>query len=74
MGNPTTRPNPVHLTIFCARGVGNLICKAFPGDGEFDLSLGVVGKIEPEVSGFNFFPGAEVTNSYKHAFRRDGIS
>ena len=55
MGNPPTRPNPVHLTIFCARGVGNFICKAFPGDGEFDLSLGVVGKIEPEVSGFNFF-------------------
>ena len=26
-----------------------------PGSGEFDFCLGVVGKIEPEVSGFNFF-------------------
>ena len=57
MGNPPTRPNPGHLTIFCARGMGNLICKAFPRDGEFDLCLGVVGKIEPGVSGFNFFSG-----------------
>ena len=55
MGNPLTRPNPRHLTIFCSLGMGNLICKAFPRDEEFDLSLGVVGKIEPEVSGFNFF-------------------
>ena len=36
--------------------------------------LGGVEKIEPEVSGFNFFffPGAEVANSYKHVFGRDG--
>ena len=42
----------------------------------FDLCLGVVGKIEPEVSGLNvfFFSGAEVANSCKHAFRRDGIN
>ena len=38
-------PPPGHLTIFCARGVGNLTGKAFPG----------VGKIEPEVSGFKWF-------------------
>ena len=36
-----------------------------PGSGEFDLCLGVVGKIEP---------GAEVANSYKHVFGRDGIN
>ena len=38
-----------------------------PGSGEFDLFLGVVGKIEPEVSVL-FFSGAEVSN----VFRRDG--
>ena len=59
--------------MFCARGVGNLICKAFPGLG-FDFCLGVVGKIEPEVSGFNFFSVAEVANSYEQVFRRDGIN
>ena len=32
------------------------------------------GEIEPEVSGFKwlFFSGAEVANSYKHVFGRDG--
>ena len=35
--------------------------------------LGGVEKIEPEVSGFKFFfSGAEVANSYKHVFGRDG--
>ena len=45
-----------------------------PGSGEFDLYLGGVGKIEPEVSGFKWFSfsGAEVANSYKHVFGRDG--
>ena len=45
-----------------------------PESGEFDLYLGGVGKIEPEVSGFKWFSfsGAEVTNSYKHVFGRDG--
>ena len=45
-----------------------------PGSGEFDLYLGAVGKIEPEVSGFKWFSfsGAEVANSYKHVFGRDG--
>ena len=45
-----------------------------PGSGEFDLYLGGVGKIESEVSGFKWFSfsGAEVTNSYKHVFGRDG--
>ena len=32
-----------HLTIFCARGVGNLICKAFPGVGNWPL-LGYAGE------------------------------
>ena len=41
----------------------------------FDFCLGVVGKIEPEVSGFNFFFSvAELANSYEHVFRRDGIN
>ena len=56
--------------------MGNLICKALPG-WEFDLCLGVVGKIELEVSGFKllfFFSDAEVANSCKQAFRRDGIN
>ena len=48
---PPPGTNFGHLAIFCARGVGNLICKAFPGWG-LDLCLGVVGKIEAEVSGF----------------------
>ena len=63
------RANPGHLTIFCAQGVGNLICKAFRGGGGgFELCLGVVGNIEPEVS--VFWEGAEVAN----VFRRDGIN
>ena len=50
---PTTpcRRNPGNLTIFCTRGLEKLIFKAFPGL-EIDLCLGVVMKIEPEVSGF----------------------
>ena len=68
-----TRANSGHLTMFCARGVGNSICKAFPGWG-FDFCLGVVGKIEPEVSGLIFFSVAEVANSYEHVFQRDGIN
>ena len=45
-----------------------------PGSGEFGLYMGGVGKIEPEVSGFKRFSlsCAEVTNSYKHVFSRDG--
>ena len=31
------RANPGHLTIFCARGVGNLTDKAFPGVGNLTL-------------------------------------
>ena len=42
------------LTILLARGVGNLTGRPSRG-AEFDLCLGEVGKIEPEVSGFNFF-------------------
>ena len=51
--------------------------KAFPGVGNLTLPGGV-GKIEPEVSGFKSLlfsgggGGAEVANSYKHVFGRDG--
>ena len=34
---PPPRANPGHLTIFCARRVGNLTGKAFPGVGNFTL-------------------------------------
>ena len=35
----------------------------------------MVGKIESGLSGFTFlFSGAEVANSYKHVFGRDGIN
>ena len=50
----SARANPGHLTIFCARGVGNLTEKPSRG-GEFDLCLGGVRKIEPEVSVFKWF-------------------
>ena len=43
--NTTPLANPGHLTILCARGVGNLICNEFPG---------VMGKIEPEVAVYFF--------------------
>ena len=36
--NIPPRANPGHLTIFCARGVGNLTDKAFPGVGNLTLS------------------------------------
>ena len=49
--HPPSRANLGHLTIFCALGVGNLTGKAFRRVGKFDLCLGEVGKIEPEVSG-----------------------
>ena len=49
-----------------------MIFKAFPGWG-FDLCLGVVGKIEPELSDVrNCFSGAKIASSHKHVFRRDG--
>ena len=35
--NIPPRANPGHLTIFCARGVGNLTDKAFPGVGNLTL-------------------------------------
>ena len=34
------RANPGHLTIFCARGVGNLTGKAFPGVGNLTFAWG----------------------------------
>ena len=52
--HPSPQGNLGHLTIFCARGVGNLTGKAFSGGREFDLCLGGVGKIEPLVSGVFF--------------------
>ena len=46
------RANLAHLTIFYARGVGNLTDKALQElGGEFELYLGDVGKIKPKVSG-----------------------
>ena len=35
---PPPRANPGHLTIFCARGVGNLTGKAFPGVGNLTFA------------------------------------
>ena len=35
--SPPPRANPGYLTIFCARGVGNLTDKAFPGVGNLTL-------------------------------------
>ena len=63
-----SRAKPGHLTIFLS-----VNGKASWG-GEFDLCLGGVGKIEPEVSGLRLlsFLGAEAANSYKHVFGRDG--
>ena len=51
----------------CPAGSGEFDLQGLPGG--FDLCLGVVGKIKPEVSVF-FFSGAEVAN----VFRRDGIN
>ena len=48
-----------------------------PSGWGFDLSLGVVGKTEPKVSGFKsllYLSGAEVANSYKHVFGREEIN
>ena len=52
-------------------GSGEFVGKAFQGSY---LCLGGVGKIEPEVSGFEWFlfSGAEVANSCRHVFGRDG--
>ena len=58
-----------NLTIFGARGVGNLTGRSSRG-GEFDLCLGGVGKLNRkcQVSSDFFFSGTEATNSYKHVF------
>ena len=52
-----------NLTIFPARGVGNLTSTAFPGGGEFD----------PEVSGLRNVSswGTEIANSYEYVFEQD---
>ena len=65
-----------HLTIFCARGVGNLICKAFPGVENWPL-LGYAGENWTGSVRFQIiyiFSGAEVANSYEHMFGRDWIN
>ena len=49
---PPLRANPGHLTIFCARGVGNFICKAFLGMGIWPLP-GCGG--ENSTKGVSFF-------------------
>ena len=70
---PLSWANPGHLTIFCARGVGSLICKAFPGV-EIWFLPGCGGEIEPGVSGFNyFFSGAKVATSHKQVFGQEEI-
>ena len=70
--SPPPRANPGHLTIFCARGVGNLTDKAFPGVGNLTLpgwgGENWTGSVRFPI----FFSGAEVANSYKHVFGRDG--
>ena len=42
---PPPRANPGHLTIFCARGVGNLTGKAFPGVGNLTFAWVGWGKL-----------------------------
>ena len=71
---PPPQANPGHLTIFCARGVGNLTGKAFPGVGNLTFAWVGWGKLNRkcQVSNGFFFLGAEVANSYKHVFGRDG--
>ena len=70
---PPPRENPGHLTIFCARGVGNLTGKAFPGVGNLTFAWVGWGKLNRKCQVSNgFFSGAEVANTYKHAFGRDG--
>ena len=70
---PPPRANPGHLTIFCARGVGNLTDKAFPGVGNLTLpgwgGENWTGSVRFQIF---FFSGAEVANSYKHVSGRDG--
>ena len=51
--------NPGHLTIFCARGVGNLTF-AWVGWGKLNRKYQLSSDC------------AEVANSYKHVFGRDG--
>ena len=42
---PPPRANPGHLTTFCARGVGNLTGKAFPGVGNLTFAWVGWGKL-----------------------------
>ena len=52
-----------HLTVFCARGVGNLTGKAFPGVGNLTFAWVAWGKLNrtcPVSDGF--FSGTKVLN------------
>ena len=64
---PPPQANPGHLTIF-------LTGKAFPGVGNLTFAWVGWGKLNRkcQVSNGFFFLGAEVANSYKHVFGRDG--
>ena len=55
---------PGHLTIFCARGVGNLTGKAFPGVGNLTFAWVGWGKLNRKCQVSNgFFFGRRVANS-----------
>ena len=63
---PPPRANPGHLTTFCARGVGNLTGKAFPGVGNLTFAWVGWGKLNRkfQIPNVFFFPGAKVATSY----------
>ena len=64
---PPPRANPGHLTIFCARGVGNLTGKSFPGVGNLTFAWVGWGKLNRKCQVSNgFFFGRRVANSYEH--------
>ena len=53
--NIPPRANPGHLTIFCARGVGNLTGKAFPGVGNLTFAWVGWGKLNRKCQASNGF-------------------
>ena len=52
---PPPRANPGHLTIFCARGVGNLTGKSFPGVGNLTFAWVGWGKLNRKCQVSNGF-------------------
>ena len=62
--NIPPRANPGHLTIFCARGVGNLTGKAFPGVGNLTFAWVGWGKLNRKCqvsNGFFFWAPKSLT-------------